>query len=202
MNHRLGWAALIIALLALGGVVLLWWKCDYGGDRPAVTTAGALSDQASGDLPAVGQTDEVYSTAPNAQLPGRIGRIVVTFPEGADASQSKVSLLPPSGEGDALDWRYGSAAFDVMPGLYVVDINSVRLQDVEVESQRDTVIEGGALRVKVQAGTKVSVLDMTRRQLDWSYGPRDFCLPVGQYLVEITGQVQPVTIEENRITEF
>lgn len=183
-----------------------WSIPSVGGGAFGDAREGA-PESAGGGAPSPGEQNTggavpAFRTVDNAELSEGIGRIVIAYPDGTDCGRTETKIFPSARAEKPLTWKFGAAAFEVMPGRYVVDIEGARVLDVEVAVRRDTIITVGALRVRAPAKTEVKVLDTTGKRLDWYFGSFEMGLPVGDYLLEFAGQTHPITIDENRITEF
>jgi hypothetical protein len=142
---------------------------------------------------------ECCSVVPNAAMAGRLGRIVVTYPEGTDA-QARIDV---SREGKPATNGYGNQAFELLPGSYTVVISGKQVDNVTVQSGHDTKVKVGVLRVTAPGGTRLDVLDKDgKTNLTNAYGSKQFGLPVGTVRLQIAGQSETVTIQEGKITDF
>jgi len=164
---------------------------------PGDTAAASLVDNAS---PATVQdAGPAYAVVENPALTGRLGRLVVAFPEGT--SSNVLTDVRPAGGGETSASRYGGIMADLLAGAYDVEISEIQIPGVEVRAGHDTRMAVGVLRVAVGSGTLVEVL-LGERVVASAYGNRDFGLPVGAYDVRVSGQRAPITIAEGQIVEF
>lgn len=226
-RSRLGctvWVAAMIVIAGLGG-------CDRGVDQgpkavapapqPATQPAGASrlvgepAAVANDSAPSARPTQEggasvsvapadtgAYEVVPAADLQGRLGRIVVAFPEGTNPSDTRIDVYKP-GESKAVQGQYTKLRAELLPGRYDVSILHKRLGGVEVRAKYDTRIKVGVLRVKASSDTRIDVLDADgKTKLEGGYGTKQFGLPVGTYHVQIAGQTEPVTIEDGKVVDF
>ncbi|HLZ45607.1 MAG TPA: hypothetical protein VKQ05_08005 [Gemmatimonadales bacterium] len=137
----------------------------------------------------------------NPALTGRMGRLVLAFPQGADAGSSPVAVYRASETQPALS-SYGAQTWDLLPGNYVVTISGARVQGVTVQAGHDTRVRTGILRIKAEGATSIDVLDAGGTKITGGYGSRVIGLPVGNFQVKLAGQAAPVTIKEGQITDF
>lgn len=173
-------------------------------ETPATTQAQTQTAAAHADLPTATQALKISpgsccSMFPNPTMKGRLGRLVVTYPEGTKAGAridvSKGDTGATSG--------YGDKVFELLPGSYTVVISGKRVDNVTVQSGHDTKVKVGVLRVTAPGGTRIDVLDQDRKTgLTSGYGNKEFGLPIGTVYVSVAGQSEAVTIKEGQITDF
>jgi len=145
---------------------------------------------------------DAYVISANPELKGRLGRLVVAFPEGANAGGARVEIYKP-GEDKSLTGGYGNQQLDLLPGTYAVVISGKRIEGVPVQSAHDTKMKVGVLRVTAGGGTHIEVLDSsTQKELTSGYGNQVFGLPIGTIQVRIANQSEAVTIQDGKITDF
>ena len=133
---------------------------------------------------------------------GRLGRLVVAFPEGANAGSSRVDVFR-AGEQTSIQGGYGAQGWDLLPGTYAVTISGARVDGVTVQSGHDTRVRVGILRVTAGGSTRVDLLDAGgKAALTGGYGAQVIGLPVGIFRVRIAGQSEVVTIQDGKITDF
>jgi hypothetical protein len=157
-----------------------------------------------------------YRLVANPNMKGRLGRLQVAYPADTDCSGAKVAVFRLAANDDAkpdaksnakqkekaVHNGYGNQPFDLMPGKYEVAINNKRVP-VEVKSGHDTVPLCGVLRVHASSDTKFRILDADQKtELHADYGEKDVALPIGTYVLEISGTSEPVKIENGKVTEF
>jgi hypothetical protein len=139
------------------------------------------------------------SIVPNPTMKGRLGRLVVTYPEGTKAG-ARIGVS--KGDTEATS-GYGDKAFELLPGNYTVVISGKRVDNVTVQSGHDTKVKVGVLRVTAPGGTGIDVLDQdAKTRLTSGYGNKEFGLPIGTVYVSVAGQSEAVTIKEGQITDF
>ena len=139
------------------------------------------------------------SVVPNPTMKGRLGRLVVTYPEGTKAG-ARIGVS--KGDTEATS-GYGDKAFELLPGNYTVVISGKRVENVTVQSGHDTKVKVGVLRVTAPGGTRIGVLDQDgKTELTSGYGNKEFGLPIGTVYVSVAGQSEAVTIKEGQITDF
>ena len=132
-------------------------------------------------------------------MKGRLGRLVVTFPEGTKVS----ARVGASIGGKEATYGHGNQAFELFPGSYTVVISGKRVDNVTVQSGHDTKVKVGVLRVTVPGGARIGVLDKDgKTELTSGYGNKQFGLPIGTVYVSVAGQSEAVTIQEGKITDF
>jgi hypothetical protein len=167
-----------------------------GGAAPAPAAANA---EAVAAAPAA--EGGAYEIAPAADLAGRLGRLVVAFPEGL-ATGTRIDVFKP-GESKAVQAEYGKLSAELLPGRYDVAVSQKRLGGIEVRAKHDTRVKVGVLRVKAGNNTRIDVLDADgKSKLNGDYGNAQFGLPVGGYHVLVAGQSEPVTIEDGKVVDF
>jgi hypothetical protein len=132
----------------------------------------------------------------------RLGRVVVPFPEQTDVKSTLVAILDPD-TGKELTHAYGVAAFDLLPGVYSVQVSTKQVAQVVVEAKKDAVLQCGVLRVEVGKGQLVEVLDTDEKtELAHGYGKLEVGLPVGKFFVRVQKRTEAVTIENGKVVEF
>jgi Cu/Ag efflux protein CusF len=180
-------AAKAVALAAGGSPC-----CDIVGARAAGPVA----------LPTVHGGEACCSLVANPALTGRLGRLVVAFPAGANAGSSGVDVFK-AGESTAIQRGYGAQSVDLLPGTYSVVISGARVDGVTVQSGHDTRLRVGILRITPGGNTRADVLAADgKTALSSGYGAQVIGLPVGNYRVQIAGQSVAVTIADDKITDF
>ncbi|MGI8498243.1 MAG: hypothetical protein ACR2OG_11750 [Gemmatimonadaceae bacterium] len=133
---------------------------------------------------------------------GRLGRLVIAFPEGGTASSSPVAVFK-SGDKVKLQTGYGAQVWDLIPGPYAVSLSGKRIEGVTIQSGHDTQLRVGTLRIKTGSSTAVALMDADdKTKLHSGYGPQEIGLPVGTYRVQIAGQSEAVTIRKGKITDY
>jgi hypothetical protein len=135
-------------------------------------------------------------------LKGRLGRVVVNFPEGANPGSTRINVFKP-GEQKELVGGFGGHTFDLLPGTYDVEISNKRLAGVAIQSAHDTRVKVGVLQINAGGSTRVDVVDGDGQSpLTGGFGNQTIGLPVGMFQVKVAGQAEEVTIEDNKVTEF
>ena len=163
-----------------------------GAGAAGVTTVAVANRNAGGD-------SGCCEIVPNPDMRGRLGRVVVAFPEEVSA---RIDVYRP-GETQAVAGGYGNVAFDLFPGTYDVDISGKRVTGVTVRSGNDTRVRVGVLRVNASDSTRIDIVDRADgRSLTGGYGTDLYGLPIGEVGVQIAGQTEVVVIEAGRLTEF
>src|SRR3989441_582575 len=86
----------------------------------------------------------------NGALTGRLGRLVVAFPEGANAGSSRVDVFR-AGETASLQTGYGAQSLDLLPGTYSGAISGARGDGGSIQSGDATRVPAGILRIDAGA---------------------------------------------------
>ncbi|HET7608336.1 MAG TPA: hypothetical protein VFL84_06645, partial [Gammaproteobacteria bacterium] len=158
-----------------------------GGAAPTAGRPGGAADSSC------------CSIVPNATMRGRLGRLVVAFPQEVAA---RIEVYRP-GEERAIQSGYGNQAYDLLPGTYEVSISGKRVAGVTVRSGNDTQIKVGVLRVNASDGTRIDLADpISKERVTGGYGTQVFGLPIGQIGVQVAGQTEAVVIEAGKVAEF
>lgn len=158
------------------------------GERQVLATKGSDPQQAT-------------QIVANPELRGRLGRIVIAFPEETPCTSTRIEFLNP-GDQAAFAAGYGSQTAEVLPGRRLVRVNGKQLE-VEVESRCDTLVAVGAVRVSAGSGTRVELLDSDRETvLAAGYGELQWGLPIGSYLVRVSGMIDSIEIAKDSVTDF
>lgn len=147
-------------------------------------------------------TTGAYELVPNAGLKGRLGRIVLTFPAGAQNLKARTDLYR-KGDDHVVRTDYGNVAFDTPAGTYDLVIGDRRVADVRVEPRTDTRVFVGVLRLNASGNTRFDLYAAgTDQRLDTFYGQNDIGLAVGDYEIEVNNQRERVSITRDTITEY
>ncbi len=150
-------------------------------------------------MPELSSASTCCTVVANPAMKGRLGRLVVTYPEGTNVD----AHIDVSKEGKRATSGYGNQAFDLLPGSYTVVISGKRVDNVPVQSGHDTKVKVGVLRMTAPGGTRMDVLDQDKKtHVTSGYGNKQFGLPIGTVHVQIAGQMEPVTIKDGQITDF
>jgi len=138
----------------------------------------------------------------NPALKGRLGRLVVAFPDGASPGSTKVEVMKAQDQ-KVLNSGFGSQIFDLLPGTYEVKISGKLISGVSVESGHDTNVKVGVLRVTAGGSTKVEVLEVNgQASLHGGFGNQLIGLPVGNYQIRVSGITEPLVIQDGQISDF
>lgn len=138
---------------------------------------------------------------PNAALGSHLGQLVVAFPQGADFGISIINVYAADGR-TRLQGGTGNQSWQFTPGTYVVEINGVRVPNVQVKAGSDTRVRVGVLQVKAGGNTIADVLDASGRRLDGHMGGFGMGLPPGTYRVQINGQSEAVQVQAGATTTY
>ncbi|HUF71536.1 MAG TPA: hypothetical protein VMR74_01425 [Gammaproteobacteria bacterium] len=182
--------------------------------EPSTTTGGGAGGGAAGPTADRGQRggsstgptvdrggsgSACCDIVPNPAMRGRLGRVVVAYPEEVSP---RIDVFR-AGETRSVAGGYGDAAFDLLPGNYDVTISGKRVTGVTVRSGNDTKIRVGVLHVTASDGTRVDLVDQADgRSLIGGYGTDAYGLPIGEVGVQIAGQTEAVVIEAGQVTDF
>jgi hypothetical protein len=170
-----------------------------GGRDPRGGGAGPTTSSGGRPGPGTASGSACCDIVPNPAMRGRLGRLVVAYPEEVAA---RIEVFR-AGETQAIAQGYGDQAFDLLPGAYDVSISGKRVAGVTVRSASDTRIKVGVLRVSASDGTRIDLADPeSNERVTSGYGAQVFGLPVGEIGVQIAGQTEKVTIEAGGVTEF
>ncbi len=179
-------------------------KVSVDGATPCCGIVSAAGGPTGTDkLPQV-QMPTIHAAEPccggvaNAALKGRLGRVVVAFPDGAVPKNTRVDVLK---DGKVVQSGHGNKAWELLSGPYEVSISGKRVPNVTVKPGHDTTVKVGVLRISAAKETRVDVLDGGKK-LTEGYGDQVIGLPLGSYDIQIAGQTERVTISEGRVTNF
>jgi len=138
--------------------------------------------------------------APNTELQGATGRLLVHAMEGVE--NFRVDVFKAGTTDRAADW-YGNNTSDLIPGGYDVVVNGVKLENVAIDRRSDTNVRLGALAINLSGNTRWEVYDVSseNRYTD-GYGSKTIALPVGEYAVKMAGGVLEVEIKESQVTSI
>jgi hypothetical protein len=165
-------------------------------------TAIAIRGRPPTTGPSESSASGAYTMAVNPILKGRLGRVVVKFPENNPCKNTHVEIRR-DGSKDVSASFYGNGEIELLPGTYSVNIFDKRIDGVKVQSKNDTTLATGVLHVNLDKNTHVEVLDSDQKtQITSGYGTQEFGLPVGTYYVKVAGQSEPVQIKQDQVTEF
>ncbi len=157
---------------------------------PPSTSASAGSSSAAAEVVA------------NPNLKGRLGRIVIAYPESAVAKGTHVQVFKPGEPKPVQEW-YGPRTIELLPGSFDVAVCKKKLPGLSVVARSDTRVRLGVLQINADKATLIKVLDADgATELFSGYGTQLVGLPVGDYFVEIVGQKEKVMIEDGKVTEF
>lgn len=167
-----------------------------------LTGPAAYGPVSGARLPAVAPAQPCCQVVANASLTGRLGRLMVAFPDGADASATHIAVFKAAGNQQLRD-VWGALTLDLLPGTYTVVISGKPVTGVTVQAGHDTRVRAGMVRVKAGSNAHVVVMDVNdKTQFADHWGSYVVGLPVGTVHLQINGQTEAVTIEDNKITEF
>lgn len=143
-----------------------------------------------------------FELAANAELKGRLGRIIITYPGDTKISGARTDIYR-SGSSGKVKTEFGHVAVELMPASYDVEINGHKVVDVAVEARNDTRISVGVLRLHGSSNTRFDILEPgTQVKIQTAFGDTDIGLPAGKYGVSVNGQTENVTITNGKVTEY
>lgn len=203
----------LIVTVALALTIGLLWQCEKKEEQPPPTPA-TQAPVASQPAPSTASAppapapesrsgdSSCCEVVANPELKGRLGRLVVTFPEGSNAGSTRIDVFRP-GDTKSTAGAFGGYTFDLLPGTYDVEISKKRLAGVPIQSGHDTRVKVGLLRINAGGSTRVDVLDATgQASLTGGFGNQQIGLPIGAFQVKVAGQAESVKIEDGKVTEF
>jgi len=158
-------------------------------DAATVSTAAAPTGQ---------QQSGCCSIAPNAELKGRLGRIVVAFPPNAVPSGTQVVAIK---DGKELQNGYGNQSWELFGGTYELKVSGKLVPNVAVQARSDTNVRVGALRVSASSQTHWEILD-GGAVIANGYGMALVGLPIGTYSLRVSGQTEAFSIRDGQVTDF
>ena len=223
-SHRASFLSRCPYLALLVFIAFLQWQCQNPEEPPAPTAASQKAEAtqpdpvtitspapppstASPSAPSLSDSGTTVSSScceivANPELKGRLGRLVVNFPEGVNSGSTRIDVFKP-GEPKELKGVYGGYIFDLLPGIYEVEISKKRLAGVSIQPAHDTKVKVGVLQVNAGGSTRIDVVDADgQTPLAGGYGNQTIGLPVGTFQVKVAGQAESVTIVEGKVTEF
>jgi hypothetical protein len=209
MSHHFpfpwGRTFLLRVILIILPVSLSCQKKDETPPPPTVAEVpvSSRSDTHSPDAlsPVQGEgSNECCEVVANPELKGRMGRLIMQFPNGGDVGHTRVDIFHPI-EQKALKGGFGNQTIDLLPGIYDLDISKKRLKNVPVKSGHDTRVKVGLLRISAGKGTRIDIVDAGKK-LTGGYGNQVIGLPVGSFDVQVAGQTEKVTITQGEVTDF
>ncbi|MHC4709180.1 MAG: hypothetical protein ACYTA3_01800 [Planctomycetota bacterium] len=182
------------------------WEPNHGfaptpeGWEPTHGATGEISDPDI-DRVIVPQPDfgeECCPMAPNTELMGATGRLLVNALEGV--KNFHVEVFQAGTTERATDW-YGNKTIDLIPGRYDVVVSGVKLENVAIDRRSDTTVRLGALAISLSGNAHWGVYDASKetRYTD-GYGSGTIALPVGTYFVGMAGGYLEVEIKDGQVT--
>jgi hypothetical protein len=165
------------------------WNPNHGINDPDIKTF---------DVPQPDFGDDCCPMAPNTELMGATGRLVVNALEGV--KNFHVEVFKAGTTDRAVHW-YGNKTSDLMPGSYDVVVSGVKLENVAIDRRSDTSIRLGALTISLSGNTHWEVFDVSNEnRYTHGYGSETIALPVGTYAVRMAGGVLEVEIKDGQAT--
>jgi len=170
-------------------------RTPVAGTKPDVAKLPAVK------MPDVMAGDPCCAVVANPALKGRLGQLVVAYPQGAIPSQARLYVY--GADDKEIARADGNYTTELLPGTYAVEISSVRVKRVTIRSGHDTQVKVGVLRLGVGGTTRVYVYDAAKKlELTRSDGKQEIGFPIGTVQVNIAGQFSAATIQEGKITDF
>ncbi|MDB6128466.1 MAG: uncharacterized protein JWM35_2362 [Verrucomicrobia bacterium] len=143
-----------------------------------------------------------FEIVPNAEMKGRLGRIVFSFPGETGHADTRIDITK-SGSQAKIKTEYGNASAELMPGSYDVTINGIKVPGVTVQSHAETRMRVGTLHVNSAEKTRFNFYSAGGTTLlKTVYGEARLGFPVGALDIEVSGQRESVTIEDGKVTEY
>lgn len=172
--------------------------------RPPVASKAGAQNIPGVRMPTIYEGTPCCSVVANPELKGRLGRIVVAYPAGADFKSSGPRTdIFRAGDAKSLRTDYGNFAVEMMPGTYDLTIGGHKVVGVVVEARSDTLVKVGVLQLNASGSTRFDVFPAAgKKALQTLHGQNAIGLPPGAYEVEVNGQREPVTIQAGAITEY
>ena len=181
------------------------WRCilkdgGEGGKSPSSATSSSPTPSINSDTKSdsLGVAQGCCTILQNPTLKGRLGRVVVAFPDGAVPKNTRVDMLK---DGKVVQGGFGNQSWELLPGVYEVSISSRRVGNLTVKAGHDTTVKVGVMRISAGKETRVDVLD-AGKTLTGGYGNQLIGLPLGSYDIQVAGQTEHVTISEGKVTDF
>ena len=200
MNRDKVIIVILVLLLAasLAGNWVLWNKSRSG----AAVAAKTPGPEARRTAPRERGDPGLYEIKANPEMKGRLGRIVLSFAEGAEIKGTRTTVYKAGGA-DMLRADYGPVTAELPPGSYDLEVCGRKISSIPVESGKDTNVRSGVLRLHGAANTRFTIHEPGAKDFfHVAYGNAGFGLPAGEYEVDVSGQREKVTIEPGKITEF
>jgi hypothetical protein len=184
-------------------------SADSGATAAGREGTGAGTGRSGGggiDLPR-GRADltmhaKMFEIVPAADLRGRLGRLVLAFPEGAKELLVTTQLFA-AGETKSVRTEYGPFIAELTPGIYDVEVNGRRVAGVRVESRSDTKLRVGVLRLNASAKTTFEIFEPGgNASIQTCYGANELGFPIGPIEIDVNGRRETVEIRAGEITEY
>jgi hypothetical protein len=142
-----------------------------------------------------------YDVVPNTDLKGRLGRLVVEFPQGDDI-KARIEAFQ-AGDNKSLRTEYGNIAAEMTAGSYDLNIGGAMVTNVPIKSGHDTRVHVGLLRLNATGNTRFEIfVPGADKSIGTHYGQTDVGLPVATFEVAVNGLREPVRIESGKVAEF
>ena len=175
---------------------------DKSGPGEAAATGAKMPGGRGVEAASIGEAGTPFTLVANPALKGRLGRVVIAYPKDAKCDGARYEIYR-KGEDKPVQGGYGRGQVELMPGKYTVAVSQKKVSDVEVATRQDTLVKTGVLRLNAGKDTRVEIFDADKKtNLIGGYGTADYGLPVGAYHVQIAGQMEPVTVEDGKVTDF
>lgn len=143
-----------------------------------------------------------FEIVANAELKGRLGRMVIAFPGELKVSDTRIDITK-AGSGPKIKTGFGSFTTELMPGNYDVTINGLKVAGVTVESHADTRVRVGVLHLNSTKKTRFDLFAPAGKSpAKTVYGEAILGLPIGNVDLEVSGQRESLVIADGKVTEY
>ncbi len=143
-----------------------------------------------------------FELSTNAELKGRLGRIIITYPGDTKIAGARTDIYR-SGSSGKVKTEFGNVAAELVPASYDVEINGHKVVGVTVATRSDARVSVGVLRLHGSSNTRFDILEQgTQVKIQTAFGDADIGLPAGNYDVKVNGQTEKVTITNGEVTEY
>jgi hypothetical protein len=176
-------------------------KVSVDGGQPCCEIVQASTVQAP-RMPVLDGAQVCCAVVANPTMKGRMGKLIVAFPEGAKIGETRIDVYKAAGK-ESITGGFGNQAVDLLPGSYAVVISGKRVENVPITSGHDTRLRVGVLRMTGGGDTRFDVFDADdKRTLTGGFGAQVMGFPVGTVHVHIAGQSEAVTIKEGTVMDI
>ena len=157
-------------------------------------------------IPQPAISDEEKSTAnsswemrPNQKIKSGYGRLAANFPAGVDWN---IDIYTPENKFIINRSSRGKQNFhDVSPGMYTIKLNTVPVENILVESGKETRMKAGILNIMSYGSW--NIYDETKKKFYTSGNkPQKFALPPGTYQLKFGDKYYRITVVNRVIVKF